>query len=453
MTDPRPSPAPLPSIARRRALSRRTVLRGAGAALALPLLDAMTPAFARAGDRHGEARTGGGETTDAPPRRMVAVNADLGFMPDLFFPESGATDELSPYLRRLGRHRGRFTALSGVSHRETDGGHSASPCYLTAAPHPKRPGFRNTISLDQFAAAELGPVTRFPALALRVGPGGGTLSFSGDGTAVPAENRASEVYKRLFVQGSPAEVERQVARLRDGESLMDAFADRLGRLQNSVGRADRDRLDQYLTGVREVERRLVLSAEWERRPKPRVDAPVPADHLEPGALVGRLRSMYDMTRLALETDSTRLVTVLVTQEFNPKVDLPGVETPHHALTHQSSLEESREELRVVEQAELDCLADLLDGLAAANEGSGSVLDGTAVIHGSNLGHANRHDCRNLPMLIAGGAFRHRGHLAFDRDDNTPLANLFVSVLHHLGVGAERFGDSTGTLTGLDARPA
>ena len=454
MTDsPRPAAAPkaLPSIARRRALSRRTVLRGAGAALALPLLDAMTPAFARAGERQG----GNAGPDGGPPRRMVAVNADLGFMPELFFPEAdgkgdGKGGELSPYLKRLERHRGRFTALSGVSHREVDGGHHADVSYLTAAPHPKRPGFRNTVSLDQHAAAQLGPVTRFPTLVLRVGPGDGTLSFTDDGTAVPAENRASEVYKRLFVQGSPEEVERQVRRLKDGESLMDAFAQRLGRLQNSLGRTDRDRLDQYLTGVREVERRLVLSAEWERKPKPRVDAPVPNDHLEPGALIGRLRAMYDMTRLALETDSTRLVTILVNQQFNPKVDLPGVETPHHALTHQTSVRESREELRIVEEAELDCLAGLLDGLGAAEEGGGSVLDGTAVIHGSNLGQASRHDNSNLPMLVAGGGFRHRTHLAFDRQHNTPLANLYLSTLHHLGVPAEQFGDSTGTLTGLES---
>ena len=437
------APQPIPSVARKGALPRRTLLRGAGAALALPLLDAMTPAFARSPRLVDPAA--------APPRRLVAVNADLGFMPELFFPEGEGPDcALSPYLETLADHRGRFTALSGVSHREVDGGHAADKCFLTAAPHPTRPSFRNTVSLDQFAAAELGPVTRFPSLTLRVGPGANTLSYGADGTAVPAENRASEVYKQLFVQGSPAEVDRQVRRLRDGQSLMDAFADRLGRLKRDVGKTDRRRLDQYLTGVREVERRLVQSEAWQTVPKPRVDAPEPEDHLAPGALVHRLRAMYDVARLALETDSTRLVTVLVTQQFNPKVDLPGVETPHHALTHQTGLEESREQLRTVEEAEMRGLATFLDGLAAAGEGAGSVLDGTAVIHGSNLGHAARHDNENLPVLLAGGAFRHRTHLAFDRDRNAPLANLYVSALQHLGVEADRFGDSTGTLTGLEA---
>ena len=444
-TPSKPAPAAgLPAAVRKRRLPRRALLRGAGAALALPLLDAMTPALAAARERHGGAGT--------PPRRLLAVNVDLGFMPELFFPEGEGPDcELSPYLSVLEKHRGRFTALSGVSHPETHGGHQTDVCFLTAAPDPKRPGFRNSVSLDQFAAAELGPVTRFPSLALRVGPGADTLSYAADGTAVPAENRASEVYRRLFVQGSPAEVDRQVRRLREGRSLMDAFGDRLGELNRAVGPADRDRLDRYLTGVREVERRLERTEQWAHAPRPAVDAPEPDDHLAPGALIDRLRAMYGVARLALETDSTRLVTVFVTQQFNPKVDLPGVETPHHALTHQTGLADSRKQLRVVEEAEMRCLAGLLDGLHAADEGGGTVLDGTAVIHGSNLGHAARHDNRNLPVLVAGGAFRHRTHLAFDRADNAPLSNLFLSALHHLGVGADRFADSTGTLTGLGAR--
>ena len=442
-TPPRPAARRLPHAVRGRALPRRTLLRGAGAALALPLLDAMTPAFARAGGLAG----GAADLAGAPPRRLVAVNLDMGLMPDLFFPADGA--DSSPYLDLLAGHRDRLTALAGVSHRETDGGHDADQCFLTAAPHPSRAGFRNGVSLDQFAAAKLGPVTRFPSLALRVGPGTKTLSYGPDGAAVPAEDRASKTYERLFLAGSPADVARRRDRLRAGQSLMDAFADRLGGLVREVGPADRDRLDRYLTGVREVEGRLARADAWEDVPKPEPGEPAPADHAAPGALIDRLRAAYAVTRLALETDSTRLVTVAVTQQFNPKVDLPGVSTPHHALTHQTSLEASRAELRVVEEAELRCLAEFLDGLAAAGEGGGDVLASTAVVHGSNLGHAARHSTDNLPVLVAGGRFRHRGRLAFARDDNRPLADLFVSVLHHLGVPADRFADSGGTLTGLE----
>ena len=442
-----PAPRGLPHAVRKRRLSRRAALRGAGAAMALPLLDAMTPAFARAGERHGGTAAAGG----GPPRRMVAVNADLGFLPDLFFPAAGQTS--SPYLDLLGEHRGRATALSGVSHRHTDGGHDADLCFLTAAPQPKRPGFRNTVSLDQHAAAALGPVTRFPALALRVGPGEKTLSYRPDGTAVPAEGRASRAYEKLFAAGGPAEAAARRDRLREGQSLMDAFGDRLGALKRAVGPADRDRLDRYLTGVREVEGRLRRAEAWEDVPKPDVTEPAPADHAAPGALIDRLRATYAVARLALETDSTRLVTVFVTQQFNPTVSLPGVTVPHHALTHQSGLEDSRRQLRTVEEAELRCLAEFLSGLAAAPEGGRDLLDSTAVLHGSNLGHAGRHDTRNLPVLLAGGRFDHAaagGLLTFDEHDNHPLAAAFVSVLHHLGVPADGFADAAGPLPGLAA---
>ena len=426
------------------ALPRRTVLRAAGASLALPLLDAMTPAFARTPRSVF--------TPDAAvPRRMVAINVDLGFLPEAFFPESaGRGYALSPYLEPLAQRRDDFTVFSGLSHPEVDGGHQADVSFLTGAPHPVSPGFRNTISLDQYAAREIGHHTRFPTLALRVGPGNGSLSYTADGVRLPAEMVPSRVYRQLFVDGSPAERAAQVRRLREGRSLMDAFDGQIDALKRQVGGPDRDRLDQYLTAVRDVEKRLEANQEWETRPKPRVDAPEPKDALEPGALVTRTRTMYDLARLALETDSTRLISVLVTQAFNPKVDLPGVEMPHHALTHQASQQDSRVQLETVERAQMGELARLIDGLAAVREDGESLLDRTMVLQGSNLGNAGRHDNTNLPMLLAGGGFRHGRHLAFDRDRNRPLCDLYVSMLQRLGLETDRFGTGTTTLAGLEA---
>jgi hypothetical protein len=432
------------SFVTRTRLPRRAVLRAAGACLALPLLDAMTPAFARADERLDADR---GETV---PRRMLAVCVDLGFLPDFFFPaEAGPDYRLSPYLEVIGEHRGDFTVFSGVSHPEVVGGHGTDKSFLTAAPHPTRGGFRNSISLDQYAAGHIGHRTRLPALGLRVGPGSGSLSYNADGVRLPAESRPSEVYRRLFVQGTPAEVQAQLQRLRDGQSLMDSLADKLKGLTNRVGGRDRERLDQFLTSVRDVERRLAADEQWEQRPRPQVEAPVPEDVLDLSALVPRMRAMYDLARLALETDSTRLVTVFVTQGFNPKVDLPGVTIPHHALTHQSQLADARKQLRTIEEAELKCLGELLTGLKSAREGGATLLDRTMVLHGSNLGNANRHDNRNLPVLLAGGGFRHGHHLAFDKNDNEPLPNLFVTMLQRLGIETDRFATSTGTIPGLE----
>ena len=413
---------------------RRQFLRGSGGLLALPWLESIA-----------------GAEAPADPRRMIAICTDLGVIPDFFFPRGTGKDyQSSRYLDLLGDFRDQMTVFSGLSHPECNGGHQTDKCFLTGAPHPRKPGFRNSISIDQVAAQHLGFVTRFPSLSLRVGPGGGSLSYSADGVRIPAEERPSEVYRRLFVQGSPEEVQRQVNRLRDGQSLMDSFSDRVKSLEKSVGHRDRERLDQYFTAFRELEHRLVENEEWEQKPKPTVKEAMPKDVRTPEALVARTRLMYDLARLAIETDSTRLITIFVTQQFNPKVDLPGVELPHHALTHQMSVQKSKEQLATVEGAQLQELNRLLDGLNRTAEKDESLLDRTMVLYGSNLGNAAKHDNANLPVLLAGGGFRHGQHLGFDSKQNTPLSNLYLTMLQRLGVESDRFSTSSGTLTGLES---
>ena len=415
--------------------SRRHALRAAGASLALPSLAAFGSEEASSSD---DDRT-----------RMVAINVDLGFLPEAFFPtDSGRDYTLSKYLQPLGRHRKSFTVISGLSHPEVDGGHQADVSFLTGAPHPRSAGFRNSISLDQYAAQHIGHRTRFPTLNLRVGPGAGSMSYTADGVRIPSEMVPSRVYAQLFLEGSIREKAAHVRRLREGQSLMDAFGDQINQLQRNVGAGDRQRLDQYLSAVRDVEQRLVAGQQWSRRPKPSVDYEMPKDDLDPTQLVQRTRTMYDLTKLALQTDSTRLVTILVTQQFNPKVDLPGVDVPHHALTHQSNQKKSREQLEAIELAQMQELARLLDGLADVDDGQASLLDNTMVMQGSNLGHAGRHDNQNLPILLAGGGWRHDQHLAFEKDKNRPLCELYVSMLQRLGVETGEFSSGKMTLPGL-----
>lgn len=405
--------------------------------MALPLLDAMIPAFAK-------------ERQIRVPRRMIAINIDLGFLPDDFFPKgSGLNYELSPYLQTLSRFRNELTVFNGVSHPEVDGGHQADVSFLTGAPHPRSAGFKNTISLDQYAAQHIGHLTRFPTLNLRVGPGAGSMAYTADGVRIPSEERPSRIFRQLFVQGTRDEIDAQVRKLQEGQSLMDSFAGQIKSISNRVSGPDRARLDQFFTSVREVEKRLAINEEWETKPKPSVDVKPPTDNLAPGALVQRTRNMYDLARLALETDSTRLVTVLVTQGFNPKVDLPGVELPHHALTHQSQKKDSREQLNTIEKAQMNELGRLLGGLHAASESGDSLLNRTMVLQGSNLGHAGRHDNRNLPVLLAGGGFRHGQHLKFHQQHNEPLANLFVTMLQRLGIETDRFSSGHRTIPGLE----
>src|SRR5436305_11274289 len=254
----------------RRPVSRRAFLRGAGVALSLPMLDAMRPAFAREPD------------PAKAPRRLFAVCNNLGLLPEEFFPaqsSAGRDYTPSPYLEVLKDHRKDFTVFSGVMHPDVDGGHPADNCFLTAAPHPGNAGFRNTISLDQYAAERAGHLTRFPSLTLGVNVARGqrSLSWTGTGALIPCEEKASDVFRKLFLQGSPAEVRDQIRRLDRGRSVMDAVAGQLGGLRRGLGATDRDRLDQYLTGVRDLEKRLVAAREWEDRPKAKVAAAPPID--------------------------------------------------------------------------------------------------------------------------------------------------------------------------------
>lgn len=428
-------------FATNRRMSRRSLLRAAGVSLTLPFLDAMIPAFGQVS-----------QTDISQPKRMVNIMTDLGMLPGNFFPrEVGRHYQATKYLTLLDELRDKYTVFSGLSHPEVDGGHKAEQCFLTGAPHPTRGGFRNTISLDQFAAAHIGQETRFPSLTLQIGQGTNSLSWTADGVLIPPENRASRAFAALFLSGSETAKRERMRQLREGQSLMDAVGDKVKRLQRDVGPNDRQRLDQFFSAVRDFEKRLAQTEQWEHRPRPKVDHKPPQDFLEPEQLIKRTQSMFDVIQLAIETDSTRLISVIIGQSFNPKVDLPGVQLPHHALTHKTSLDDARQQLEIIEMAQLRQFLRLLSGLNESQEAGESLLDHTMVLYGSNLGSAARHDNTNLPILLAGGGFQHGRHLAFDKQHNKPLANLFVTMLQHMGIEADRFSSSTGNLSELESR--
>jgi BMFP domain-containing protein YqiC len=434
-------------VSTQRALSRRQFLRGAGIVLSLPLLDSMLPAFARAASANAEKA--------AKPRRMLAVCNNLGLLPDQFFPkQTGRGYALSPYLQTLERHREDFTVFSGVWNPDCDGGHPADICFLTAAPHPGSGGFRNTISLDQFVAERIGHQTRFPSLTLGVNvqQGARSLSWTASGVMIPCEEKASDVFKRLFVQGTPAEVEAQVRKLAQGQSILDAVAGQAKDLQRSVGARDRDRLDQYFTSVRDLEQRMEMSKEWERRPKPKVSASVPLDPASPKDYMEKVKLMYDMARLAFETDSTRSISLMLDSVNSPALEIDH-ETKttdgYHNLSHHGRSETKIAQLKTIDQWHMKLLGQLFDDLKGVREDGDSLFDRTMVLYGSNMGNANTHVTTNLPTLFAGGGFRHGQHLAFDPIHNYPLPNLFVSMLQRMGIESDKFASSTGTMRGLE----
>jgi hypothetical protein len=381
------------------------------------------------------------------PRRMLSICTNLGVLEQNFVPTTAGDDyEPTPYLDTLKDFRKQFTVLSGTSHPDVTGGHSAEASYLTAAPHPGTASFRNSISLDQFAAEQIGVHTRVASLPLVVSQSGNqSLSFTSSGVMLPAERSPAQVFKALFVAGDAASIERQVEQLRVGRSILDAVADRAAALQKQLGPSDRDRMDQYFSSVREVEKRLLIAEEWERKPKPKTDAPPPTDG---EYLLEKLGAMFDLIRLALATDSTRLITLLIRLDgFGAHI--PGVSGESHNLSHHVGRPEKLAELKNLELAQFRELAGLLKRLNDANEGAATLLDRTMVLYGSNLGNGNNHDTKNMPMLLAGGGFKHGQHLSFDKKNNYPLPNLFVSMLQRLGIEVDKFASSTGTLRGLE----
>ncbi len=422
--------------------TRRRFLRGAGVLLALPLLDGLTPKSARAAE-------------PARPRRMLLISNNLGVLPKPFFPQAAGRDyELSPYLTPLADFRNDFTVFSGLSHPGVVGGHSTENCFLTAARGPTKSGFRNQISLDQFAAEKLGPVTRFPTLNLGVNidKANRSLAWTRDGVLLPAEDSAPALFQKMFVQGDALAVQQQLKKLEERGSILDTLLDDTKQFSRRLGRDDKTRLDQYLTSVREIEERLQTARQWELRPKPTTTETPPADIQDHKLFFEKFDLMLSMAQLALESDSTRIVTLMVDAFATPSFKLDDNQnssTGYHDLSHHGQAADKVRQLEEADRRQMALLKKLLQNLTDKRDGDERLLDRTMILFGSNMGDSNTHDNTNLPILLAGGGFKHGQHLAFKRDNNMPLSNLFVSMLQRLGVETNEFGSSTSTLNGLD----
>jgi hypothetical protein len=268
---------------------------------------------------------------------------------------------------------------------------------------------------------------------------------------IPCEEKASDVFKRLFIQGTAAEMAAQVRRLELGKSILDTVADQAKDLERSIGPRDKERLEQYFDSVRDLEQRMQMSKEWEHKPKPKVNTPPPLDPTDPREYMQKVKLMYDMARLAFETDSTRLVTLLLDSVNSPAIDVNGekMSDAYHNLSHHGKSEAKLKQLKSIDQWHMKLLADLYSQLQSVQENGETLFDRTMVLYGSNLGNANTHVTTNLPTLFAGGGFKHGQHLMFDQERNYPLPNLFVSMLQRMGVDATKFATSTGTMRGLE----
>lgn len=421
-------------------LSRRYFLRSVGATLSLPTLHSLVP-----GSFGVTSALGAAIAKKASPARMVAVGNLLGFQLPYLFPETeGKAYESTRLLKPFQDLRDDMTIYSGLDHG-VKGGHFAVHSFLTGVLSMDAKGRpEGNISLDQLAAETVRGETRFPSLTVGSESGihgGCQMSWTRSGVRVPPIPGPKELFQKLFI----GESKDRLAATRDRHSLQGSILDAIHgdakSLERRIDKEDREKLDEYLTSVRDVERQLQLKEQWVEVPKP--DAP-----FEPPKntnMVEDLPLLYNLIALALQTDSTRIATLEIGGDFEPK-DL-GIQKGYHSLSHHGKKQENIDQLLVIEDHQLKHFARFLEKLKNTSDGEGSLLDHTSVLFGSGMGNANSHTNHDLPILLAGGGFQHGSFkkLPAKGPGKVPLCNLYVSILQQFGMERENFGNSTGSL--------
>lgn len=417
---------------------RRKFLKAFGVSVALPFLESIhTPSSLMA--ENG---------IDDDPMRMVCIGLEYGLYPTDFFPESTGRDYALPnLLKPLAPVRDDMTVFSGLDHPGVTGGHFATHTFLSGIRSDHAIGQpEGNISVDQKAAEFIGVKTRFPSM--QFGLGGGGVSWSRNGVSIPPMTRLQTIFDALFLETSDSKKNRLTADYERNASILDVVRDDAAALKKRLGYNDLQKLDEYFTTIREVEKRLVQSEEWLQKPKPKIDyrlpTPVPDDFYQEVPL------FYDLMKLALQTDSTRVVSLAI-NGWSGRSGLQGVTKGYHDITHHGRDLGKLKQLSIIETFHTTQFARFLDNLKRTQATTdASLLDKTMVLFGSGLGNASSHSNRNLPLILAGGGFLHGEHKSYKQNKklNVPACNLFVSMLQRFGLETDTFGTSTGTLHGL-----
>ena len=408
-------------------LSRRRVLQGTGIALALPLMESQ---LSRAEEK-----------LDSNPRRLVCIGNHLGYYPGNFFPKDAGLDyQISPTLQAVQRHRDDFTVFSNLDDGMT-GGHNGVKAFLSGIRKDESSGFPDkNMTIDQVAAEHVGAATRFPSITAGL-DNGTDLCWTRSGVRIPPVNNPARLFEALFVQSDAASIGKERTRLTDRASVLDALRESAGKLERQLSAADRQKLDQYLTSVRAVEKQLQMSRTWLDKPKPTspIDPVVDQERMH----IEEIPLFYDLLTLALQTDSTRVATFEIPMGFRTSELEVG---SYHGLSHHSKSEERLGQLQIVEVYLMKQFAHFIDQMKEAQ-----VFDHTAVVLGSGMGNGSSHSNRNLPVILAGGGMNHQGHMVCPVEDHkrVPLSNLWLSTLQWFGVEADRFGKSTGTFSPMN----
>lgn len=418
--------------------SRRRILKAAGVSIALPLLESLNATNAVAALKR-----------DEPAKRMVFVSTGLGMNPRTFFPdEFGAGFAPSPVLPAMMKHRNEFTLFSHMDHPNVFTKHAGIRSLLNGVLNKNaRPG--QNISIDQVAANHVGYTTRFPSLHISLG-GAESASYSSSGILLRQETSPEALFKKLFVADSAAAQKARALELEEQGSVLDLVRTRARRLERSVSQTDRAKLDEYLTAIREAEERLQGKRRWQNIQKPEVSKkeydPAARGHgdLDYGFLSP---VMFDLLTLALQSDSSRVITANFSMH-NRLIEIDGVTKGYHTLSHHGNRESHLRELQIIETFYMEQLSRFIGRLKGINTNGGSLLDDTMVFFGSGISDASRHSNRNLPIILAGGGLKHQGHFDAEQRHNgkqTPLNNLFTTMLQHFGIEIESFNGATGNL--------
>jgi hypothetical protein len=443
-------------IVTRKSLSRRTLLRGMGAALALPLLDGMIPALAALGKSAGR-----------PFSRFSVVYVPNGINMAHWTPAAEGALDLTSILQPLTPFRDRLTVVSGLASTpamplggEGTGDHVRASAAFLSGTHPRKtegPDIRAGVSMDQIAAAAMGAETPLSSLELCLDSNdllgacesgwscayANTLSWRTPTTPLPMENDPRLVFERLFGDVDNTTPEARAARLARNRSILDSLLPEVDRLDRRLGPGDRRKVDQYLDAVRDIERRIQSAEALGQRELPAVEKPmgVPATYAEHAKL------MFDLQVLAFQTDTTRISTFMMSREVSPRTypEL-GISDPHHGLSHHGGNPEKIALLTKVNTFHVQLFSHFLERLHATPDGDGTLLDHSTILYGCCISDGNQHLHTNLPILLAGGG---AGTLQGGRHvrvaERTPLTNLELTLLDKLGVPAEQLGDSTGKL--------
>ena len=417
--------------------TRRRFLQGfGGSLLALPLLEANSASG-----------------TFASPKRITATGIFYGFVPQNFHPQQTGRNFQSPLLLKpLESHRNDYSVFSGLDHN-LSGGHNATKFFLSGIPTNQSKGFAEAnISIDQKAANFVGGETRYSSLSLDSDRGNEhTLSWTRNGNNVQPIRSLEKLYRMLFRKENLQTRNQAERQLEDRKSILDLAKFQADQFKKGLGQSDADKLDQYFTSVREFERRIEQSSLWLDKEKPKTDYALPrgADSL---TLKERTPLFYDLMTLALQTDSTRVISLAFTNLGKENGGLSGVNQGYHTLSHHGQVQATIDELSIIESFHVAQFSRFLGKLKQVVEPNGkSLLDSTMTLLGSGMSNANSHSNRDLPVLLAGGGFKHGQHLHFARSgkQSTPLCNLYLSMLQNFGLEVDHFNTSSGTLTGLE----